>query len=357
MRWGVLGCGKIAADFCNALSLSQAGQLAAVAARDVGRATVFAEKFSGATARAFGSYDELLQSSEVDAVYVATLPNTHSALAERCMRNGKPVLVEKPVTMTSAEAQALAKLSKELGVFHMAGMWTRCFPAFRRAQELVAEGVIGRVHHVSADFGYNTAGGAPANVYDDGMGIDIGIYPIQAAQAFFPNQRVDDVQATGVLRGQADWTVSASLRFRPEGEAGADPDAKAAEAGGVPHGVASVMYTGALNTPETTTIMGELGSVTLLRPAHTPTKLKLEIDRNRGEPEVSYEEFALPKSAPDVSWNYPNSEGLLYEIEAVHDAVRQGKLECPLYTHEDGIETLRIMELVRDRLGLPALES
>ena len=67
---------------------------------------------------------------------------------------GKHVVVEKPLALCAADVEALTREARERGLLLHEGMWTRCFPAVRKARELLAAGTIGEVVAVSADFGW-----------------------------------------------------------------------------------------------------------------------------------------------------------------------------------------------------------
>ena len=120
LRWGFCGCGIIANDFklaLDALPEEEKGRhrVVAVSARSLERAQQFAKKHDVPTA--YGSYEELCADKEVQAVYINTINSTHYEIALKAIKNGKHLLVEKVMTLSSGHTEALYKAAEERGVF------------------------------------------------------------------------------------------------------------------------------------------------------------------------------------------------------------------------------------------------
>src|SRR5262249_53575997 len=101
---------------------------------------------------------------------------------------GKATLTEKPITLDAAGAEKLMKTARSNGAFLMEAMWMRCIPAIRRAAGLVADGAIGDVTTVQADFGLQGPFVEPNRLVTKALGggalLDLGIYPVTFAQLF-----------------------------------------------------------------------------------------------------------------------------------------------------------------------------
>ena len=153
IRWGVMGAGLISRDFVGALkALSpEEGVVVAVGARDLEGAAAFARELS--VERVHEGYEALAADPEVDVIYVGTVAQAHVQCCRIALAAGKHVVVEKPLALCASDAEALTREAHERGLFLLEGMWTRCFPAVRKARELLAAGAIGEVVAVSADFG------------------------------------------------------------------------------------------------------------------------------------------------------------------------------------------------------------
>src|SRR3954447_8701207 len=150
IRWAILGAGKIAHSFASDFSVVTNAELVAVASADKSRAETFAKEYNLPLAY---SYSELYNSSEVDAVYIATTHNFHYEQCIECMNHGKNVLCEKPVTLNDRQFKELARLSHEKNVFFMEAMWTYFLPAVLKAKQWLQEGKLGSLKVIEANFG------------------------------------------------------------------------------------------------------------------------------------------------------------------------------------------------------------
>ena len=119
LKWGIASAGLISGKFCNAiLSLdSKFHELIAVGARDLNDAKVFAERFK--MPFHFGSYDQMIESKEVNIVYVGSVNTTHKDVCLKAIKEGKHVLCEKPMSMNSKDHEEVLQAAKNKGVFFM----------------------------------------------------------------------------------------------------------------------------------------------------------------------------------------------------------------------------------------------
>jgi len=116
LRWGILGTAQIGKRVMKGIGLSKACCMQAVASRDKTRALEWAKEHG--IPRAFGSYEELLSSGEVDAIY-NPLPNSmHAEWTIKALEAGLPVLCEKPFTLNAAEVDVAQEAQKLLGGVH-----------------------------------------------------------------------------------------------------------------------------------------------------------------------------------------------------------------------------------------------
>jgi dihydrodiol dehydrogenase / D-xylose 1-dehydrogenase (NADP) len=105
-------------------------------------------------AKAYGTYEELMQDPDVDIIYVATPHSLHFKNVHDCLEAGKHVLCEKPFTVNGQQAEILIQLAKKKRLFLMEAVWTRFFPQSRRIREMIQRGDIGTVYRVTADFSF-----------------------------------------------------------------------------------------------------------------------------------------------------------------------------------------------------------
>lgn len=183
IRWGILGAGGIARMFAKAVQQHTSAQITAVGSRSMANAQVFAQDFG--VPHTFGSYEALVASHEVDAIYVATPHSHHLAHARMALEAGKPVLVEKAFARNASEALQIFSTAQHQGLFAMEAMWTRFLPATALVHEVIASGEIGEVISVIADHGqrldFDREGRLLNPTLAGGALLDLGVYPVAYA--------------------------------------------------------------------------------------------------------------------------------------------------------------------------------
>ena len=187
VRFGVIGTAKIALQkVIPAMQQSEHCRIVAIASRDRTRARAAADALG--IPRAYGSYAELLQDPEIEAVYNPLPNHLHVPVSIEAAAAGKHVLCEKPIALTAAEAERLRAARDHAGVLIQEAFMVRCHPQWLRARALVREGRIGALRVVQGSYGYMNTD--PANVRNQaGIGggglYDIGCYPIATARFLF----------------------------------------------------------------------------------------------------------------------------------------------------------------------------
>ena len=183
LRWGIIGTGSIARTFARDLALVAGGEVVAIGSRTSSAATAFAREFG--VARAHESYEALVADPDVDVVYVATPHPLHHDNARLALAAGKPALVEKPFTMTAAQARDLVDLARASGLFLMEAMWTRFLPHVVAIREIVSRGELGEIVGVEADHGQWFAADPASRLFAPELGggalLDLGVYPVSFA--------------------------------------------------------------------------------------------------------------------------------------------------------------------------------
>jgi predicted dehydrogenase len=178
-RWGVLSTAKIGREqLLPAIVESENGILSAVASRDLSKAKALGERFGAR--HAFGSYEELLASREVDGVYIPLPTSQHVEWTAKAVQAGKHVLVEKPLALDAKDIPPLIKLRDQKKVLVCEAFMVIYHPQWIKVRDLIAAGAIGRLRHVQGAFSYyNVDPGNMRNQLDLGGGAlpDIGVYP------------------------------------------------------------------------------------------------------------------------------------------------------------------------------------
>ncbi len=217
LRIGILGAARIARSFVEAVRPSGKVIVAAVASRDVERATVFARELG--IARVHASYDALFADPDIDAVYVPLPNNLHAQWSIRAASAGKHVLCEKPLAASAAQARAMFEAAQNNGVYLVEAYPYRAQAQTLKVRELLAARAIGRIQLVQASFGFPLTDAA--NIRMDphlagGALMDAGSYPVSFVRTVTGTapSRVSALSrwgATGV-----DVTTMATLEY-PDG--------------------------------------------------------------------------------------------------------------------------------------------
>jgi D-xylose 1-dehydrogenase (NADP+, D-xylono-1,5-lactone-forming) len=184
LRWGVLSTASIARLVIEATRAADHAEFVAVASRDAARARAFAGELG--LEASFGSYEELLASDAVDAVYVAVPVALHTEWTVRALQAGKHVLCEKPFATSAADASRCFDAAEAAGRRCVEGLMWRHHPQTTLARRLVGDGAIGRLTYVRAALSVRTGAGDIRRSVDLGGGAlgDLGCYCVSAIRLF-----------------------------------------------------------------------------------------------------------------------------------------------------------------------------
>jgi predicted dehydrogenase len=158
LRWGILGTGWIAGRFVGALRRYTRQEVYAVGSRSLGSARSFVADSGVGDARAYGSYEELVNDPDVEVVYVATPHHLHVEHALLAIAAGRNTFVEKPIGLDDTEVGRMTTAAERSGVFLREALWSAYLPKFDVIRQLLDDEVLGTLHSVQADLGeYFTA--------------------------------------------------------------------------------------------------------------------------------------------------------------------------------------------------------
>ena len=144
IKWGVIGCGGIAdRRTLPGMMLAENAELIAVMDTNFSAAQACKEKYGAK--HAFNNVEELLALEEIQAVYIATPVFCHKEQAFAAAKAKKDILIEKPVGMTSTEAEEIAQFCREQGVKLGVGFMMRFHAYHQKMKELIQAGAIGEV--------------------------------------------------------------------------------------------------------------------------------------------------------------------------------------------------------------------
>lgn len=318
VRWGVIGTGGIAHSFvgdCTAAGID----FVAVGSRTRASAEAFAAEHG--IARAHGSYADLVDDPDVDAVYIATPHSRHAEDALLAIAAGKHVLVEKAFTITAAEARRVVDAARRADVAVTEAMWTRFLPQMRMIREVIAEGRIGRPRLVEATHHQALPSDPHHRLNDPALGggaiLDLGVYPISFAVDLLGVPTA--VTAAGTLSDQG---VDTQMGVVLTHEGGAQ----------------SMLHFGLdLRSPNTASVIGEDGRIDLDDTWYTPTTWRLR-DRDG----TVLEEF---DSREELT-------GYAHEARAFEAMVTSGTHEGGPMDPEETVAVMAVMDEARRQVGV-----
>ncbi|MGZ3332411.1 MAG: Gfo/Idh/MocA family protein [Gemmatimonadaceae bacterium] len=207
---------------------SALAQVVAIASRDIAKARAAAESLG--IPKAYGSYQELIDDSDIEAIYNPLPNHLHVPWSIRAAERGKHVLCEKPIALTAKEARQLLEVRDRTGVKIGEAFMVRTHPQWLKVKEIIASGRIGELRLISGHFSYYRRD--PADVrsrveWGGGALMDVGCYPITISRWLFgaepeevvglidrdPEMKIDRL-TSGVLRfekGQATFSCAMQL--------------------------------------------------------------------------------------------------------------------------------------------------
>lgn len=319
IRWGIVGAGYICNNFANGLKQLGDAEIVAVGSSPLDQARDYAKRWN--IPRVYASAAELATDKEVDICYIGTPHSFHAEHAIQCMNAGKAVMSEKPFAMNLRQATTMTACAAKNNVLLMEAMWTQFFPAMIRARELVADGTLGSINMLEADFGFAATPDPSTRLFDPKRGggalLDVGIYAIALGRLLTGAEpekiaALCDFGTTGV-----DEQMGAVLRY--------------------PGGTLGVYHSAVKTTTKMEAfVYGTKGMLKICSPYWSPTRLVLTLDG---------------KSPEEIAFEKPVS-GYSYEAIAVGECLRQGLKQHPLVTHELSLSVMRTMDSIRSVMGL-----
>lgn len=317
-RWGIIGPGRIAHKFAQDLMQVADAKLTAVASRDLGRAQAFAQEY-GAT-HTYGSYEEIVNCPELDAVYIASPHIGHFEHTLLCLNAGIAVLCEKPFAMNLTQVSEMIHVAREKRVFLMEALWTRFLPTTLKALEIIESGAIGKVLGVKADFGFKAPYDVTKRTFNKELGggalLDIGIYPLFFSYLMLGKPAKITAQA---IFGETNVDESIGMTLTYSNDTFAFLDA-----------------TFMTETRCEAFVYGQKGRIVIHPRWHESKSLTVEYLDN------TTENFTFDRP----TWGYQ------YEIEEVNACLEAGKLESERWSLTDSINLISLLDAVRSEIGL-----
>ncbi len=321
IRWGILGCGKIARKFASDLQWVRDAKLVAIGAREQSTADAFAKDFP--VEYKHNSYKALAENPEVDVIYIATPHALHYEHVILCLQHKKALLVEKAFAINYGQAKQMIDFAKSQQTFLMEAFWTRFLPHYLKVKEMIAQGQVGAIQYINAEFGFKPTPPVSQRIYDPALGggslLDVGVYPVFLALDLLG--KPDHIQAS-IVPAPSGVDEQCSIQFKYNNGA-----------------IANLFSSFATNLATGADIAGDQGRLRLTHRFHGPTT-KLEF----------YPGVVDSKQA--VAFEKAKGNGYEYEAQHVTDCLKKGLTESPLRTHIDTLILTQTLDQIRSMVGI-----
>ena len=292
VRWGLLSTANINQMLIPAIRASERGELVAVASRSQESADAYAAKWD--IPRAFGSYEAMVESNEVDVIYISVPNHLHVDWSIKAMENGKHVLCEKPMALSVEEMDRAINVARATGMNLQEAFMYRHHPQTKSAGDFLRSGGLGEISVVRAVFSFKLDEVTNVRLvpeYGGGSVWDVGCYPISIAQFFmggppqwvFGDQVIGNTGAEEIMVGQMHYGNGCFAQF-----------------------------TSSFRTPFHTyaEVMGTKGRLTLDFPFRT----------DAGVPKLLF----YPRDQDAVEIEVPKTDLYSGEVEDMHNAILDG---------------------------------
>ena len=318
IRWGIIATGVIANDFAADLQKLDDAEIVAVGSRSQASADAFGDKYG--IPHRYAGYEGVAADPDVDVVYVGTPHSFHHANTLMALQAGKHVLCEKAFAINAKQAAEMIALAREKNLFLMDAIWSRFFPSYAHIRKLLADGALGDVRMVTADFGFKAPLNEIARLVEPALAggalLDIGVYNVQLASMVFG--KPEKITASATL-GSTGVDEQLGMVFNYAG------------------GQMAVL--GATFQAETTQeahIIGTEGRIHLHKKFWHPTSLGVSM----GEKPMEVLDFPV------------EGHGLRLEAQAVMTHIRNGETESPLMPLDETLSIMHTMDEVRAKVGV-----
>ena len=318
-RWGILATGRIAHKLAVAIESSATSDLVAVGSRTYDSAKAFADRYEGV--RPYGTYEELVSTPDVDAIYIATPHPQHAEWTIKSLEANKAVLCEKPMGISGAEVMAMVHAASRNSTFLMEAFMYRLHPQVAKVLELVEDGAIGELRHIQATFGFHANYDPDSRLFANelaGGGImDVGCYPVSMSRLIAGSEPYK-VEGHGVLSPEGiDIYAAGMLYFN--------------------NGVTAHVATGVgQQLGNTVEVFGSRGSVRIPWPWRSPVRWEIEVTRNGSRETVSGEA----------------TDAYVSEVDEVDRCLTENILESPAMGWSDSLGNAQVLDAWREKVGV-----
>lgn len=315
IRFGIVGAGGIAKKFARDIGHVTNATITAVAARNEEKAKQYKKQYK--VKHAFSSYEEMAKSDAIDAVYIATPHSFHKEHAILFLEHKKHVLVEKPIAVNEAQFNEMVNSAKKNKVLLMEAMWTHFLPSTIFVKDMIKDHILGQLVKAEISFGYPLLIGYSKEKrllnpdLAGGSLLDIGVYPVSFYN-LIKQVPYTSIQANAIFtKTGVDSTCDIEI---------------------VDQNKAAIHITSSIK-----------------KGLKNDAYLQFENGTIRMKDFSRCKELFVNSNRYDIPYE---GEGFVHEIRSFANSIEENKLENPIMTYEASRETLRLMDTIREKIGL-----
>lgn len=217
VNWGILGAANITKVIIPAIHISENGKCIAIASRKFDKAKEISQQYQ--IGKIYGNYQDLLEDSKINAVYIPLANHLHKEWAIKALKNGKHVLCEKPFALSVKESNEMFLVAKDNNLIIMEAFMYRFDPKIAKIKQILKEGTIGEIKFIDFSFSHNLierftkTNNYRMNKYEGGGSMyDLGVYginlthylldesPVKILNVNVTKEKLEDIDRTMYLQ-------------------------------------------------------------------------------------------------------------------------------------------------------------
>ena len=221
IKWGIIGLGNMAHKFASAIKETNNSKLVGIASLDKKRLKSFKENFDINEENIHYGYDNLINSKDIDSIYISTLNNTHLEIIKRCAESKKNILCEKPFTLNNEEAKIAHNFIKKNNINFYEAIAYRTHDQTKIIKEIIDQNEVGNIISMESSFGFKVKKVKnESRLFNKNLGggsiLHLGCYPLSFLSFFFDDineYKMNNVKGSFVSTG-VDGYAEAEIKIK-----------------------------------------------------------------------------------------------------------------------------------------------
>ena len=205
INWGILGLGRMGMAFANAIEETDNSKLIAIASK------------SGKKFKNFEnlSYEDLIKKNDIDAIYIASLNNTHTELIKQISKEGKKILSEKPVSLSLGDLIEIEQLLNKENIKFYEAIAYYSHPQTVEIINILKKNNMGEIKRIESNFGFKAKFKSDSRLFNKSLGggsiYDLGCYPISFFMLFAQNYKKISIKSKSLNYAESGVDDEANL--------------------------------------------------------------------------------------------------------------------------------------------------